>query len=103
MKIEDLTKMSSGTFVGIGIGVAAPFLITGITKASRPALKALMHGYLDLADKVKEMSAETKERWSDLIAEVQTERQQKAAATAAAVTAAATAPAEAETAAATDS
>jgi hypothetical protein len=61
---------------GVGLAVAAPFLIAG----SRPLAKKMLHAYLDAADKLKEVTEESKEKWGDLLAEVQSERQ--AAATA---------------------
>jgi hypothetical protein len=56
--------------VGLGIVVATPLLL----KRGRPVTKAAIRGYLNVADKVKEMAAETGERWKDLVAEVQQER-----------------------------
>lgn len=62
--------------VGVGLVVAAPFLIAG----SRPAAKKVLHAYLDAADKLKGAAAETKEMLADLLAEVQAEREVQAAA-----------------------
>ncbi len=41
---------------------------------TRTILKALIHQYFDLMDRVKELSAETSEHWQDLVAEVEAER-----------------------------
>lgn len=41
---------------------------------TRTILKALIHQYFDLMDRVKELTAETSEHWQDLVAEVEAER-----------------------------
>ena len=59
---------------GIGLAAVAPFLFHGLGEKARPVAKAVIHKYLDLADKVKEAGSETQEQWRDLLAEVYAER-----------------------------
>jgi hypothetical protein len=40
---------------------------------ARPILKAAVRGYLNVADKVKEVTAEAREQMSDLVAEIREE------------------------------
>ena len=61
-------------------------LVHGLSGGSRPLAKALLHKYLDMAEKCKGLGAEAKEQLKDLLAEVQAERQARQAA---AITAAA--------------
>jgi hypothetical protein len=61
---------------GLGIVIAAPFLLT----ASRPLTKKAVHACLAARDKFNEATAETQERWADLLAEVKAERDAAAAA-----------------------
>jgi hypothetical protein len=72
--VEDIAI--PGIVIGVGLAVAAPFLLT----ASRPLTKKAIHAYLAARDKVTEATAETRERWADLVAEVRAEREATAAA-----------------------
>jgi hypothetical protein len=80
--VDDLLEgaATAGILAGIGIAAAAPLLLLGTSKPSRPIAKALLHGYLDLADKAKEVGGEAVEKWQDLLAEVKTEREARSAA-----------------------
>ncbi len=80
--VDDLVEgaTTAGILAGIGIAAAAPLLLLGTSKSSRPVAKALIHGYRDLADKLKEVGSESIERWNDLLAEVEAERAARAAA-----------------------
>jgi hypothetical protein len=60
---------------GLGIVIAAPFLLT----ASRPLTKKAINAYLAARDKFNEATAETWEKWADLLAEVKAEREASAA------------------------
>lgn len=75
--IDDVLEGAAvpAVLVGIGLAVAAPLIAAGVTGAGRPVAKALIHKYLDLADKMKEATAETSEQWKDLLAEVHAERE----------------------------
>lgn len=42
--------------------------------ATRSIIKGLIHQYFDLMDKAKELTAETSERWQELVSEVEAER-----------------------------
>jgi hypothetical protein len=66
--------------VGLGLAVAAPLIAFGASGPGRPVAKTLIHKYLDMADRLKEMGAETSEQWQDLLAEVHAEREAAAAA-----------------------
>jgi hypothetical protein len=83
--IDDVLEVAGipAVLAGVGLAVAAPFLISG----SRPVAKKMIHAYLEVADKLKESTAETKEKWADLLAEVQAERAAEAAAKAEAMVA----------------
>lgn len=75
--IDDVLEGAAvpAVLVGVGLAVAAPLVAAGVTGVGRPVAKTLIHKYLDMADKVKEMSAETAEQWLDLLAEVHAERE----------------------------
>jgi hypothetical protein len=62
--------------VGLGVLVAAPVALV----VSRPVAKRMIRTFLDASDKVRESAAETREKWSDLVAEVKAERAAEAAA-----------------------
>ncbi len=74
--IDDVLEGAAvpAVLAGIGLAVAAPFLVHGLGAGGRRVTKAVIHKYLDLADKMKEAGAETREKWSDLLAEVHAER-----------------------------
>jgi cellobiose phosphorylase len=75
---DDILEGAVGPTIlaGIGLAVAAQFLMGG----SRTAAKKVVHAYLDMADKLKESSSESRERWADFLAEVYAEREARAAA-----------------------
>ena len=62
-----------GIGVGIGVALAVPFM-RGNEKERRRILKGLVRAYCDVGDVLRERVAETGERLSDLVAEVNTER-----------------------------
>jgi hypothetical protein len=76
MSLEDVLKGASipAVLVGIGLAAAAPMLLRGVGGGGRPLAKSLLHKYLDMADRFKELGAETQEQWRDLLAEVHAER-----------------------------
>jgi hypothetical protein len=49
-------------------------VIGALTKGGRPVLKSAILSGLTVADRVREVTSEAKEQWSDLVAEVQAER-----------------------------
>ncbi|MGZ5075775.1 MAG: DUF5132 domain-containing protein [Methylobacter sp.] len=78
MKIDDLTK--SGTPLGIAIGVGATVLATTIIPAlpalartARPAIRAAIKSGILLAEKGRELAAETNEQLEDIFAEAKAE------------------------------
>jgi len=72
---EDGLKGSTGSILVIlGVALAAPIVLPAVASVSRPLAKALIKGYLALADTVKEFTAEAQEQVSDLVAEVRAER-----------------------------
>jgi hypothetical protein len=72
---EDGLKGSTGSILVIlGVALAAPIVLPAVASVSRPLAKALIKGYLALADTVKEFTAEAQEQVSDLVAEVKVER-----------------------------
>jgi uncharacterized protein DUF5132 len=63
-----------GVLVGVGVVLAAPVLFPAAASGARPLAKALIRGRLVVADTVREVVAEAGEQLSDLVAEVQAER-----------------------------
>lgn len=74
MKFNGLFKGRSGLLIGLGVAVAGPLLVVAATRGVRPLAKAVVHGCLGMAGKLKEFGAETMERGADLRAEVEVER-----------------------------
>jgi hypothetical protein len=72
--------------VVLGVALAAPIVLPAVAAVSRPLAKTLIRGYLTLSDMAKEFAAEAGEQISDLMAEVQSERETTAAAEAVATT-----------------
>ncbi len=66
--------------VVLGVALAAPIVLPAVAAVSRPLAKTLIRGYLTLSDMAKEFAAEAGEQISDLMAEVQSERDTTAAA-----------------------
>lgn len=62
-----------GVLIGAGIALAAPILLPEAAAGVRPLAKALIKGYLAVADAVKEVVAEAGEQLSDLVAEAKAE------------------------------
>jgi len=83
VETDDLLKQASSAAALLGLGalVAAPFLLK--SSQGRPVAKSIVHGCLDVADRLGEAAAETAEQWQDLVAEVRAERMAKAASKAA--------------------
>ena|SRR5208337_4456371 len=80
--------------VVLGVALAAPIVLPAVAAVSRPLAKTLIRGYLTLSDMAKEFAAEAGEQISDLMAEVQSERETTAAAEAVATVAEAVATAK---------
>jgi hypothetical protein len=59
---------------GVAVAVVGPAVIGALTKGGRPVLKSAILSGLTVADRVKEVTSEAREQWSDLVAEVQAER-----------------------------
>jgi len=66
--------------VVLGVALAAPIVLPAVAAVSRPLAKTLIRGYLTLSDMAKEFAAEAGEQISDLMAEVQSEREASATA-----------------------
>jgi len=64
----------------LGVALAAPIILPAVAAVSRPLAKTLIRGYLTLSDMAKEFAAEAGEQISDLMAEVQSEREATATA-----------------------
>ncbi len=59
--------------VGIGAALLAPVVAPALGSVAKPLAKGAVKGYLAIADRAKEVLAETGEQWSDLVAEVRAE------------------------------
>jgi len=70
---DGLKSSVPSILVVLGVALAAPIVLPAVAAVSRPLAKALIRGYLVLADTVKEFAAEAGEQISDLVAEVQAE------------------------------
>ena len=70
---DGLKSSVPSILVVLGVALAAPIVLPAVAAVSRPLAKALIKGYLVLADTVKEFAAEAGEQISDLMAEVQAE------------------------------
>jgi hypothetical protein len=66
------------------VGLFAPLVFPAVRRAAKPLAKGLIKGALTLTDSVKESAAAAHEQMTDLLAEVNAEREQEAAATSAA-------------------
>ena len=66
--------------VVLGVALAAPIVLPAVAAVSRPLAKTLIRGYLTLSDMAREFAAEAGEQISDLMAEVQSEREATATA-----------------------
>ena len=93
MPLDDLVKRMSVPAVLVGVAAVAltPVILRSFSNGGRPLAKTLLHKYLDMADKLKEVGAETHEQWRDLLAEVQSERESRQATEVASATSEATA------------
>jgi hypothetical protein len=81
MDVKDFVKGAALPLAVAGLGLAAaPWLLRRLTEDGRPVAKALLHKYLDAMEDLKEASAEAREQWRDLMAEVQAEREAREAA-----------------------
>ena len=82
--LEDgLSGSTKSILIILGVALAAPIVLPAVASISRPLAKALIKGYLVLADAAKEFGAEAQEQVSDLVAEVRAERTADLAAAAA--------------------
>jgi hypothetical protein len=67
--------------VVLGVALAAPIVLPAVAAVSRPLAKALIKGYLALAETAREYVAEAGENISDLLAECKAEHSAEMAAT----------------------
>lgn len=70
---EDITKAAA---LGVGVGAGAALVLGG--KRSREAVKRVVRVYYDVQPRLREAAAESQEQFSDLVAEVQAERSDRA-------------------------
>jgi len=62
-----------GVLLGVGAALAAPVILPVAGAVLRPIAKTTIWGFLVVADKLKEVTAETREQMNDLVAEVRAE------------------------------
>jgi len=63
-----------GIMVGVGITLAAPVILPVLGAALRPLAKSVVKGGIAVGDRIKEVSAEAREQFYDLVAEVKAEQ-----------------------------
>lgn len=76
--VKDALKgVGWGAGIGFGLLLVSPLLGSSKdqSRRGRPLAKRAVRGLLDLTDRLREMGAEAKEQMSDLVAEVESERQ----------------------------
>jgi hypothetical protein len=77
--LDDLLETVGGTpgrILGIGLALGVGVLIG---RGMRPVAKGAMKGYMSLADRMKEYTAEARESLEDLYHEAKAEREQAVA------------------------
>jgi uncharacterized protein DUF5132 len=77
---DALKSWGPSVLIGVGVALAAPIVVPALGSVLRPVAKEIIRGYLSLADKLREFSADMGEQLSDVVAEVQAERAATAAA-----------------------
>lgn len=75
---KDVVGKSLPGFVAGAITTAVLLPLMG-GRRGRPLMKSAIRGFLDLSDRVKETTAEAREQFNDLVAEVKQERETEAA------------------------
>ena len=68
------SEWGTTVLVGVGVSLAAPVLLPVVGAVMRPIAKEFIKGGLYITDAVQGVMAEGSERFSDLVAEVKTER-----------------------------
>lgn len=64
----------TGVLVGVGVALVTPIVLPAVAAVARPLAKGAIRGYLSISDKMKELTAEAGEQWSDLVAEARSEQ-----------------------------
>lgn len=72
-ELLDTVGGAPGRLLGLGLALGAGVLIG---RGMRPVAKNAIKGYMTVADRVKEYTAETRENLSDLYHEAKVEREQ---------------------------
>ena len=62
----------------LAIGFVAPYIFPGLRRAAKPVAKGFVKGALVLGESAREAAAAAKEQFTDLMAEVNAEREQEA-------------------------
>jgi len=74
MKLNGVFKGRSGILIGLGLAVGGSLLLAAATRGIRPVARAMLHGCLDMAGKLKGFGTGTTHRGVDLEAEAEVER-----------------------------
>jgi len=73
--LKDMSKgWIPGIMVGVGVTLAAPVILPALGAALRPLAKSAIKGGIALGDRIKEVTAEAREQFCDLVAEVKAEQ-----------------------------
>lgn len=79
--MEDVIQTGGNVVIGAAAVLLAPLVISGLARFSRPLAKTTLKGGLIAWERIKELSAETKEDFEDLSAEVKADMREAVAAT----------------------
>jgi hypothetical protein len=72
--LKDMSKgWIPGIMVGVGVTLAAPIILPVLGAALRPLAKSVIKGGMAVGDRIKEVTAEAREQFDDLVAEVKAE------------------------------
>jgi Protein of unknown function (DUF5132) len=76
--LDDVLKGWGGMALGVVVGAVAAPAVAGATGTTlRPLAKAAIKGVLAVTDGVREIVAEAREQVSDMVAEINAERQEE--------------------------
>jgi hypothetical protein len=73
---EVAERIFPGTLIVLGAAVLAPVLIPAAGGVVRPLVKTVVRGGMYVGDKIYEVASEAGEQFSDMVAEIRSEKEQ---------------------------